>query len=741
MPVIFDPILGKLRKKDTVSLSVKDFGAVGDGTTDDTAAIVSSITALGSSISLYGQAELTFPNGTYLTDGVIISSLSHFTLTGPGQLKLKRASVSDPEANTRDVLVLLSCTDFSINSLGINGNRHTDISWGVTNTDRAPVTQYLVATANSGQATVTVDEGSLFAVGERVWVMGGLTVNGSAEKDYRDDNNQVGLEILSIVGDVLTLESNLTYTYTGTGTVGGAYVTTYQTGNGNTVGAYTLGNEDQQNGIHLITCSRFTISNCQIQDTWESPIKLGFGFSGSDTSNVASKCTYGIIVNNRCERGYDQGISIWNSQYITVANNYCADAGWGACVLTGSDDCLVSNNILRDCYYRIPGDNSSGYGYVVEGGSRNILSGNQILDNYNANVLMRISPLTFGVSGTQLNGNHSWGDTTIDVDSASGFVVGATYMIRDGSKSESFTVQSIASNTLTITKKTRFYHPDNTPVGVRTAEDCTVENNLISGSIANHGMFVSPGIRINLRNNTVTRNYSKGLLIETAENFKSSGTVVDGNYFTGNGNGTGAQAILVDTCDDTQILNNRIFGNFGDKGIQLKGARYSKIVGNSVTDVQSEGIYLEEGGGIICDKIVISNNDVKQCDGSGIRVDRGNHFTITGNNCWSNAGDGGLVLGGLKWSTVKGNICIDNNTNGILLQDNNSVACVYNFIEGNVVRDDGSSIKGSDGSSMTQSVAIKLQNNEDNNRVVNNQVDVVTAKVGASTTIAGDLVN
>lgn len=739
----FNPITGNLDLVGSLSysLNVRDYGAVGDGITNDTAAITAAITALGIVISAKGNAELIFPAGTYLTDGVVISGLAHFFLRGPGSIKLNRASVGSPYKNTFNVLTLIDCTDFTVNSLEIDGNRHCDISW--PSTDRAPATQYLTSNAASGQANVVVTDASRFVVGERIWVCGGLTANGTADKDKVDHNGQQGIAIDSINtgSNTLTLHSNIANTYTATGVAGGAYVTTYQTGYQNTVGSYTLGNEDQQNGIHLLNCDRWLISENNIHDIWESPIKCGAGFTGNDTINLNSGCTYGIIVGNRCQRGYDQGISIWVSQFIEVFGNYCADAGWGGCVLTGSDDCIVANNIFRDNYYRLPGDNVSGYGFVVEGGARNIATNNELLANYNVGALMRISPLTFGVSGTQLNGNHSWGDTTIDVDSASGFIAGATYMIRDGSKSESFTVASIASNTLTITKKTRFYHPDNTAVGVRAAEDNTVEGNLIADSVANHGVFISPGIRTNVRNNTITRNYSKGILIEQADSFKSSGNIVDGNYITGNGNGTGAQGILVDTCDDIQIINNRIFGNFGDKGIQMKGTRYSKIVANSISDIQSEGIYLEEGGGIICDKVVIANNDVKQCDGAGIKIDRGNHLTIMGNECWANAGDGGISLGGVKWSTIKGNVCIDNNTNGVLLKDNNSVACIYNFIEGNVCRDDGSSVKGSDGSALTQGVSIKEQDNGNNNRILNNQVDVASIKVGASTTIAGDLIN
>lgn len=720
------------------SVNVKDYGAKGDGVTDDTAALVLAIAALGTSITANGNSELKFPQGTFLTDAVVISSLSNFTISGPGKIKLNRGTTASPLKNTFNVLTMISCTDFTINGLEIDGNRHTDVTWPTT--DRAPVTQYITTTANSGQKNVVVSDGTKFVVGERVWVCGGLTANGAADKDKVDNNSQQGIAINSIAGNTLTLQSNLTNTYTATGVAGGAYVTTYQTGYQNSVGSYVLGNEDQQNGIHLLGCTRFTVSNCYVHDIWESPIKMGIGFD-TDTRNLLAACTYGIISNNRLTRGYDQGVSVWNSQFISVVNNQTYDPGWGGVVLTGADDCLVANNILRDARYRIPGDNSSGYGAVIEGGARNLISNNQITANYNAGILLSPSPLTFGVSGTTLNGNLSWGSTSIAVASGSGFIIGATYMINDGSHSESFTVANVVSNTVTAAEKTRFYHASGRGVAKRTAEDNTIENNLITESVNSYGVWMSPAIRCNIRNNTIERNYSKGMLIETSNGFTGGGNIVDGNYFSGNGNGTGAQAILCDTVNDIQIINNRVSGNFGDKGIQLKGVTNGKLVGNSISDVQSNGIYLETGGGIICSKIVIANNDIKQCDGAGIQTDKGNHLTISGNNCWANAGDGGISLGGAIHCTVKGNICIANNGNGILLKQSSSVDCTWNFIEGNVVRDDASGIKGSDGSALTQGVAIKEQDSGNNNRIVNNQVDIISAKVGAGTTIAGDLIN
>jgi VCBS repeat-containing protein len=189
-----------------------------------------------------------------------------------------------------------------------------------------------------------------------------------------------------------------------------------------------------------------------------------------------------------------------------------------------------------------------------------------------------------------------------------------------------------------------------------------------------------------------------------------------------------------------QVINNRVSGNFGDRCMQFKGISNSRVVGNSVEFGQSDGIEFENGAAA-CTRVIVAHNDVRQCNGNGIFVQRGSHFTITGNHCWANASTGGMRLGGISHSTIKGNLAIANATNGIVVEDNNAVASVYNLLEGNIVRDDGSGVKGSDGSALTQSVSITLTGSENNNTVLNNQVSVATAKVGAATTITGDIVN
>jgi len=103
------------------TVSVKDFGAVGDGVTDDTDAILAAITAMPANGS-----NLNFPFGTYIVNsdnynGLKFEGKSNFAVQGYGAtIKVKDgASV----VGGYEVMSFFNCSNGAINGLTIDGNR------------------------------------------------------------------------------------------------------------------------------------------------------------------------------------------------------------------------------------------------------------------------------------------------------------------------------------------------------------------------------------------------------------------------------------------------------------------------------------------------------------------------------------------------------------------------------------------------------------------------------------------
>jgi len=116
-----------VQAKERDVVSVKDFGAVGDGVTDDTAPIQAAINAVESA----GGGTLLFPKGTYIAAGLQIKGGVY--LQGSGEratiLKLKSSANTYLIADTRYVNnVLYSSTPYGISSMTLDGNNANNTS-------------------------------------------------------------------------------------------------------------------------------------------------------------------------------------------------------------------------------------------------------------------------------------------------------------------------------------------------------------------------------------------------------------------------------------------------------------------------------------------------------------------------------------------------------------------------------------------------------------------------------------
>lgn len=100
-------------------ISVKDFGATGDGLTDDTAALQSAASAVPS------YATLFFPAGTYLVSGQVTFTTSNIAVVG------QKAKIVQTGANIK-TLYFVNCTDVEVSGLHIYGKGASDFNGGNT---------------------------------------------------------------------------------------------------------------------------------------------------------------------------------------------------------------------------------------------------------------------------------------------------------------------------------------------------------------------------------------------------------------------------------------------------------------------------------------------------------------------------------------------------------------------------------------------------------------------------------
>ena len=147
-------------------ISVKDFGATGNGSTDDTLAIQKTIDYLSS----IGGGTAQFPTGTYKISAKLTISSNSIFLSGEG----RQSSVIAPVAMAQDFILFDTCSQGGVNNLGIiPTGAQTGATAGirVKNCHNVVVDQFLLY-ANTRNGIIV--EGSL---SQGVWVLDGIVAS------------------------------------------------------------------------------------------------------------------------------------------------------------------------------------------------------------------------------------------------------------------------------------------------------------------------------------------------------------------------------------------------------------------------------------------------------------------------------------------------------------------------------------------------------------------------------------
>lgn len=716
-------------------------------TATDTPAITSAIANLVNALS-FGPATLLFQDGTYQVDSnsAVIRSASNFAVRSAGRTVIEQAPNRSGLANNTggDLFVIADCTDFAVDEITLDGLRDTV----------APMTP-LTATSVSGQPSVTVasGQGSRYIAGQRLSVFGGL---GTADSNTQDDS----LTVSSVTagggsggGDLVTFTGNLANSYThvsstafsdgfGPYAYAGAYLTPYQTGSA-TVAGRTLSGEDQQNGLHLISCQRFALSRVTGRNVWESPVKCGTGFS---STALTDGCMMGTISDCAGYHAYDQGVSLWVSSQITVKGCRLNAAGWSGVSMSGSDRCAVFGNQIANSYYRVPGDNNSGCGIAIEGGNANQVKGNIISAPWSDGMRVTNSPIGWGQSYSNAPTTSAYltaqtaAGASVQMSSTAHLQAGGLYSFLDGSRTEAVSVAAIVDGThVTFNETLQFSHPSGTYLSNRVAQDNVIEGNTIYAPAQGNGIACQVSVRTKFKGNVITEwglqssNYygiylgysnTGSAQLPSGVYLAANASTVEGNTF---GGGT-AESVLCDSTDSIVVTGNRVYGSAANtgQGIHVKGVTDSVFSNNVITDVErNSGIYVESGGlsGAIPARCSFTGNVVRNTSNEGAIFLAGDSLTISGNSFASCGGNAGLNLRGVTRSVIANNVCNSNNAAGIQLEDNGSAHCLYNRVTGNTCRDDGSGYNITTGGTWTQQHGIRETGSSNDNLFAFNECD------------------
>lgn len=301
----------------SVANVMHDYGAAGDGSTDDTTAIQNAINALSTKGGI-----VYFPPGTYLISSDLIVSNNNIIVLGSG-----RASTIKPSANSQaNCLKISECNNITVRDIQINGNK--------SNVDQLGAgTQYtkLNGIYITGCDDVTIENcyihdyyagGILADSSTNLFIQNNRIKNGIDNGIFlRPSPEDVACTTATIVGNIVSNGS-----YSGIQCIRSNYITIA----GNV--SYSNGpSQKQGDGIGLEGCSHCTI-----------------------TGNVCySNGIQGINIRYTNEGGANLGCS-----HVVVAGNECynhtsSDGDAGGIEVNATDDIQVIGNVVDRNYYGI----------------------------------------------------------------------------------------------------------------------------------------------------------------------------------------------------------------------------------------------------------------------------------------------------------------------------------------------------------------------------------------------------
>lgn len=311
-------------------VNVKDFGAVGDGITDDTQAIQAAIDNGG---------RIYFPSGIYyVTEQLLITKSTNIIMNNEAVINFDTQLATNP-----------TCFMFQ-------GSFDTSIN--------------LSSDVNKGDSTITVTDSTTLNIGDWVYLESDEVVSSHA-RSY--DTKREFLQIKEINGNIITFETNILFDHlvTNNARISKCNFLENCSIEGGTINSLNL--RSTSYGIKFYLCMNFTIENCKV---------VGFDYSciESDTS------IFGLINNNYVNTDYSKtlqyGITIHSSFYINVSNNKGSSSRTSIDVtrlsqfvnIEGNTSFKGAINTHTAFNINIIGNTINGGGILIRGSNINIIS-------------------------------------------------------------------------------------------------------------------------------------------------------------------------------------------------------------------------------------------------------------------------------------------------------------------------------------------------------------------------------
>ena len=444
--VIYDPpftgaVQTNVEAKLAQTVSVNDFGAVGDGVTDDTAAIQAAIDA---------SEVVEFPKATYAITSTITIPSDRLLLGKTAIIKRKTGSIAFDMFQNSDQVG--GNANIKVRDLFINGNAVADGFSPVNPADRFSGISFINVTGNSEITGCTVVETINNETGAGIYVYDCSDVlvqnnigydndrtfiyyrNGARNKFIRNicyDNAGSGISGKDC--ESAEFEGNQTYNNGSAGNFSGLNASCLRarvignlsysnTGAGIAIGetssadgsdAKVIGNICRLNtleGIYIENSARVSVIGNQVHDNVRNNIRVRTqaiyctimgntvnGGSGVGASGITLDGGIGHkVIGNTVSGAYSSGIYIGATALnAVVSENTCFDncvtsAANAGIFLQSATGCIISNN---RCYDSAGAGGTQTTGIQMVGGSSNTVTNNDVSGNKTNGILNVSNPI------------------------------------------------------------------------------------------------------------------------------------------------------------------------------------------------------------------------------------------------------------------------------------------------------------------------------------------------------------